>query len=138
MKIKEVMTPQVDLVEPDRPIAEAARLMQQQDIGGMPVGDGDRLIGMVTDRDIVVRAVAEGKDPKTTPVREAMSERLFYCFDDQEAEEVAANMGEQQVRRLPVVDREKRLVGIVSLGDLTAGGAEKAAAALSEITAPAH
>ncbi|MEQ9609246.1 MAG: CBS domain-containing protein [Kiloniellaceae bacterium] len=138
MQIKDVMTRQVDLVEPDLPIAEAARLMKQQDIGALPIGQGDKLVGMITDRDIVVRAVAENRDPGATPVRDAMSDRLFYCFDDQETGEVAANMGEQQIRRLPVMNRDKRLVGIVSLGDLSTSGAEKAAAvALGEISAPA-
>jgi len=139
MQIKDVMTRQVDLVEPDLPIADAARLMKQQEIGALPIGQGDKLIGMITDRDIVVRAVAEDRDPKATPVREAMSDGPFYCFDDQETGEVAANMGEQQIRRLPVVNRDKRLVGIVSLGDLSISGADKAAAqALGEISSPAH
>jgi len=139
MQIKDIMTRQVDLVEPDLPIADAARLMKQQEIGALPIGQGDKLIGMITDRDIVVRAVAEDRDPKATPVREAMSDGPFYCFDDQETGEVAANMGEQHIRRLPVVNRDKRLVGIVSLGDLSISGADKAAAqALGEISSPAH
>jgi len=94
---------------------------------------------MVTDRDIVVRTIALGKDPAKTPVREAMSDQVLYCFEDQSTEEVSANMGENQVRRLPVVNRDKRLVGIVALGDLSSRGATKeAGSALGEISEPGH
>jgi CBS domain-containing protein len=91
--------------------------MVEIDAGALPVANSDRLLGMITDRDIAVRAVAEGKSPDT-PVDEVMSREVLYCFDDQDLEDVARNMGKIQVRRLPVVDRDKRLVGIVSLGDL--------------------
>lgn len=139
MQIKDVMTEKVDLVNPATMLADAARKMRDQDIGALPVGEGDQLVGMITDRDITVRAIAEGKDPKGTPVREAMSDRLLYCFEDQSSEEVAANMGRLQVRRLPVMNRDKRLVGIVSLGDLSAAGGDKEAGeALGRISEAAH
>ena len=135
MKIKDVMTTEVDVINPAVMIAEVSRRMRDQDIGVLPVGEGDQLVGMITDRDIVVRAIAEGKDPTATPVREAMSDKVFYCFEDQSTEEIAANMGEKQIRRLPVVSRDKRLVGIVSLGDLSAGGAKReAGGALGKIS----
>lgn len=139
MKVKDVMTANVDVIDPAAKIAEASRRMRDEDIGALPVGEKDKLVGMVTDRDIVVRAVAEGKDPEKTTVREAMSDQVLYCFEDQSTEEVAANMGENQVRRLPVVNRDKRLVGIVSLGDLSSRGATgEAGSALGEISEPAH
>lgn len=139
MKIQDVMTDDVDLIEANTTLAQAARLMRDDDIGVLPIAENDRLIGMITDRDIVLRAVAEGKDPSATPVREAMSKAVLYCFDDQSTEEVAANMGRNQVRRLPVLNRDKRLVGIVSLGDLSIGGAAgEAGEALEQISEPAH
>ena len=135
MKISECMTRDVHLVNPDQPIREAAQFMLRADTGSMPVGDGDRLIGMITDRDITVRAVAEGRGPDT-PVREVMSDELLYVFEDQSVDEVAENMGQNQVRRFPVVNREKRLVGIVSLGDISRNDQGAAEHALEEITEP--
>lgn len=117
MRIKEVMTPDVHLAGPDQSICEAACVMAEFDTGVLPVSDGERLVGVITDRDIAIRAVADKKSPDT-PVREVMSKEVLYCFEDETAEHVAKNMGEQKVRRLPVLDRKKRLVGIVSLGDL--------------------
>ena len=117
MKIREAMTHDVALVNPEQTLADAARMMAERDTGALPVGEDDRLVGMITDRDIVIRGVAKELGPET-PIREVMSREALYCFQDEDVEHVAANMGEQQVRRLPVLDREKRLVGIVSLGDL--------------------
>jgi CBS domain-containing protein len=117
MKVSQAMTREVVLCSPDKPIREAARMMLECDAGAIPVGDGDRLVGMITDRDIAVRAVARDLAP-STPIREVMSKEVLYCFEDEDIQHVAANMGDQQVRRLPVLDRNKRLVGIVSLGDL--------------------
>lgn len=139
MKVRDVMTRNVDVINPAAKLAEASRRMRDEDVGALPVGENDKLVGMVTDRDIVVRAVAAGKDPQSTSVRDAMSERLLYCFDDQSTEEVSANMGENQVRRLPVVNRDKRLVGIVALGDLsTRGASDEAGEALGEISEPSR
>jgi len=117
------MTRGVKLCTPGQTIREAARTMAEIDAGAMPVGENDRLIGMITDRDIAIRAVAQGKGPDT-PVREVMSEHIHYCYEDEEIDDVAQNMGDIRVRRLPVVNREKRLVGILSLGDVarTEGG----------------
>ena len=137
MKIAECMTREVETVSPDQPIREAARFMLRADAGAMPVSEGDKLIGMVTDRDIAVRAVAEGLGPDT-PVREVMTEDLVYCFDDDDVEEVAVKMSAAQVRRMPVLSREgETLVGIVSLGDISRSDqGEAASVALDGITDP--
>jgi CBS domain-containing protein len=119
MKVREAMTADVRLVNPSQTIREAARLMADCDIGALPVGDNDRLVGVITDRDIAVRAVADGRGPDAR-IDEVMSREVKYCFDDDDLDAVATNMGHIQVRRLPVVNRDKRLVGIVSLGDVAA------------------
>lgn len=118
MKISEAMTSNVHIASPDQTICDAARIMAECDSGALPVSDGSRLIGIITDRDIAIRAVAQKKSPDTA-VREVMSNEVLYCFEDEDIEHVAQNMGDLKVRRLPVVSREKRLVGIVSLGDLS-------------------
>jgi CBS domain-containing protein len=118
MKVSEAMSRDVRIASPDETICDAAKAMATIDAGALPVGENDRLIGMITDRDIAVRAVAEHKGPDTL-VREVMTKDVRYCFEDEDLERVAANMGDQRVRRLPVVNRDKRLVGIVSLGDVS-------------------
>jgi CBS domain-containing protein len=118
MKIHEIMTSKVKVARPRESLQCAARAMKSLNIGALPVCDGERLIGMVTDRDITIRAVAEGTDPKEAPVEESMSSDVVYCFEDQDAQEAEQIMQDRQIRRLPVLDRNKRLVGIVSLGDL--------------------
>jgi len=118
MKVSKCMTRDVQLVTATQTIRDAARMMSDLDAGALPVQQDDRLVGMITDRDIAVRAVAQGKSPDT-PVSEVMSSEVLYCFDDQEIEDVARNMGEMKVRRLPVMNRDKRLVGIISIGDLS-------------------
>jgi len=120
MKVAQIMNTDVFLTAPNRSIREAAETMQRMDVGSLPVGDGDRLIGMVTDRDIVIRAIAKGMNADT-PVREVMTQEIRYCFDDQEVDDVARNMADLQVRRLPVINRDKRLVGFVSLADFAHG-----------------
>jgi CBS domain-containing protein len=120
MKISERMTRDVQLVTQAQSIRDAAQLMAQLDVGALPVADSDRLVGMITDRDIAVRAVAAGQGPET-PIRDAMSADVLYCYEDQTVEEVARNMADVRVRRLPVVNRDKRLVGIISLGDIATG-----------------
>jgi CBS domain-containing protein len=117
MQVKDAMTTDVELASPTQTIRQAALLMGKTDCGALPVADKDSLVGMITDRDIAIRAIAAGKGPDT-PVREVMSKEVKYCFEDENLEEVAQNMGDIQVRRLPVVSRDKRLVGIVSLGDI--------------------
>ena len=130
MKIAEIMTRNVRVVSPDRTIQEAARLMDEMNVGVLPVCDGRRLRGMVTDRDIVIRGLANGGDARSMHARDVMSPKILYCTEDQSVEEVLRNMGEQQVRRFPVVNREKRLVGIVSLGDISRNGQDAAEQAL--------
>jgi CBS domain-containing protein len=112
------MTRDVEVIRPDATLQEAAERMRSLDVGPLPVCDGDRLVGMVTDRDIAVRGTAAGKDPATTQVQEVMTPEIHYCFEDQRVEEAARMMQDLQVRRLVVLNRDKRLVGIVSLGDL--------------------
>lgn len=137
MKIAECMTQDIEIVNPDQPIREAAQFMLRADAGIMPVSEGDKLIGMVTDRDIAVRAVAEGRGPDT-PVRDIMSGDVLFCFEDDEVEEVAMKMSDAQVRRMPVLSREdETLVGIVSLGDISRSEqSEAASVALDGITDP--
>jgi len=139
VRIQDVMTADVSFVRPDTPILEIARKMRDGDIGATPVVEDERLVGMVTDRDVVVRVIAEGGDVRIKTARDAMSPRILYCFADDSVEAVLDNMGDQQIRRLPVVDRQKRLVGVVSLGDLALSGKRKAAGeALQEISQPSH
>jgi CBS domain-containing protein len=120
------MNREVQIASPDDSICDAARAMAALDAGSLPVGEEDRLIGMITDRDIAVRAVAESKGPDT-PVREVMTEDVKYCYEDEDLHHVAANMGSIRVRRLPVMSRDKRLVGIVSLGDIAMTEGHRAA-----------
>jgi CBS domain-containing protein len=135
MKVNELMSQKVELTTPTDSLQQAAQAMQRIDAGILPVTENDRLVGMITDRDIVVRAVADGKDPKACLVGEVMSREVRYCYDDDDIEAVAENMAELQVRRLPVVTREKRLCGIISLGDIARERhAREAAEALEGIT----
>jgi CBS domain-containing protein len=129
VQISEVMTREVELVRPDDTIRTAAIMMAEHGVGALPVGKAGRLVGMVTDRDITVRAVARDLAPDRTPLREVMSHRVEYCFEDEDAAEVARRMAGAAVRRLPVLSRDKRLVGIVSLGDLAVAGEPGGAAA---------
>ena len=135
MRVAEVMTQDVRLIEPTQTIRDAARLMAEMDAGIMPVREGDRLVGMITDRDIAVRAVAQGRGPDT-PVREVMTDEVKYCYEDDDTDDVARNMAAIQVRRLPVLTRDKRLVGIISLGDMAvsdeAGKTGEAVAGISQ------
>lgn len=137
MKVREAMTPDVRLVRPDQTIKDAAHLMAELDIGCLPVEESDRMVGMITDRDIAVRAIAEGRGPETA-IREVMSREVKYCYDDQSVDDVTRNMADIRVRRLPVVDRNKRLVGILSLGDLAIdeSAQDEAAEALGGISRP--
>ncbi len=121
MQVHEIMTRGAQCTHPSATLQQAARMMRDLDVGPLPVcGENDRLVGMITDRDIVVRAIAEGLDPKTAQVREVMSPDILYCFEDQSVGEAAQLMKDWQVRRLVVLNSDKRLVGIISLGDLAA------------------
>ena len=136
MRVAEAMTRDVRLIEPNQTIRNAALLMAEMDAGIMPVREGDRLVGMITDRDIAVRAVAQGRGPDT-PVREVMTDEVKYCFEDDDTNDVARNMADIQVRRLPVLTRDKRLVGILSLGDLAVSDqTAKVGAAVAGISQP--
>jgi len=136
MQISKAMSTDVRIVNPNQSIRDAAKMMAKIDSGALPVGENDHLVGMITDRDIVVRAIALGKGPDT-PVRDVMSQEVKYCFADENIDAVAKNMAGIKVRRLPVLDREKRLVGIVSLGDLAlTDGAGNAGDALCGISEP--
>lgn len=118
MLVHECMSNYVELGRPDMTLKEAACLMRDGDFGFLPIQENDKLIGTITDRDIAIRAVASGLSPDTTKVFEVMSKKVLYCFEDQTLEEVTRNLGDNQVRRLPVLNRDKRLVGVLSLGDL--------------------
>lgn len=140
MQVRDVMTPQVDIIAPDATIADAAAAMRDGDFGMLPVAEGDRMTGAVTDRDIAVRGVADGRDPKAATVRDIMTEGIEWCFEDQDVTEVAAHMSRAKIRRMPVVNRDKRLVGIVALGDLAVESqtVRPAAQALSDVSEPTH
>ena len=134
MQVRDAMTRDVRLATPGQTIRDVAKMMQEIDAGILPVGENDRIVGMITDRDIALRAVALGKGPDT-PVREVMStDQVLYCFEDDDIDDVAKNMGEAKVRRLPVMDRNKRLVGIVSLGDLAQHEQKGAGKAIDKIS----
>ena len=136
MKVREAMTGDVRVADPERSIREAARLMADQDIGALPVGENDRLVGMITDRDIAIRAVAEGLGPDTK-IRDVMSREVMYCFDDEDIDDAAHNMGDIKVRRLPVLNRDKRLVGIISISDLAGReDARQLGRTIADISAP--
>ena len=138
-KLKDLMSRDVKVISPDMSIRDAARQMRDGDFGMLPVGENDRMIGTISDRDIAIRAVAvaEGKDVDIK-VRDVMSEGIAWAYEDDSVEQAAKIMSERQVRRLPVVDRDKRLVGIVALGDFAVESSEirPVAEALSEISKP--
>lgn len=136
MIIKDVMSRDVTVIGPEQTLREAAMLMRQKDVGSLPVGEDDRLIGMLTDRDIVVRALADGGDAGSR-VREVMSASIKYCYDDDDVDDVAGNMASLQIRRLPVISRDKRLVGIVSLSNM-AHSEEDACAVVARGVAQPH
>ena len=129
MQTKEFMTRNPVVVRPDATLREAAQRMRELDSGVLPICDGDRLVGMLTDRDVTVRATAEGKDPNSTAVREVMSPDVVYCFEDEDEAVAATKMEQHQLRRLAVLDRDKHLVGMVSLGDLAVHTADDRLAA---------
>src|SRR5437870_12663141 len=136
MKVKEVMTQRAEFVDPATSLMEAAQIMKNFNLGALPVGENDRLIGMVTDRDIVVRAVAEERSAGNTTVRQVMSQGICYCFENDDAEGAAQVMAKHQVRRLPVLNRDKRLVGVIALADLGRSEDEAAQGALKDISQP--
>lgn len=134
MQVSDVMTISVHYVHPEQPLREVAVAMAKLDVGALPVGEKNRLVGMITDRDIVIRGLAEGHNADTK-VREVMTPYVLYCYADEKIDHVAHNMGDIQVRRLPVMNRDKRLVGMVSLGDIAAKrGPEVAGEAIARVS----
>lgn len=138
MKVGEVMTRDVKLMHPDDTVEQAAQRMTSIDSGVLPVGENDRLVGMLTDRDIAIRVVAQAKDPRTTKVCEAMTPEIKYCYEDEDLDHAMRNMAEIKVRRLAVMNRDKRLVGILSLGDIAfqTGGEPSMAQVLEKVSEP--
>ncbi|WP_406600849.1 CBS domain-containing protein [Microvirga rosea] len=138
MKISDVMTRNVRVIPPDRTIRDAARLMDEMNVGSLPVCDGRRLKGVITDRDITIRATAAGLAPDNTLVRDVMSDNVWWCFDDDDVDHIVELMSDHQIRRLPVVDHDKHLVGIVALGDLATDAEDRASQALRRISSPSE
>jgi CBS domain-containing protein len=139
MQLNKIMTHNVETIHPNDPIREAAQKMKSLDVGSLPVCDNRKVLGMVTDRDITIRTVAEGRDPNSTKVSDAMTPDLVFCYDDQEVEDAARMMEKHQIRRLPIMSRNNELVGIVSLGDVAVKGRDDklSGEALEEISVPA-
>lgn len=133
MQIQEIMTKTVDLADPNMKVRDAALKMREDNVGALPVGENDRLKGMVTDRDIVIRGLAGDRPADNTAVREVMSEGIYYCFEDEPLERAGELMAEHQVHRLPVLNRDKRLVGVVALADLARNGQDGIQAATKAI-----
>ncbi len=133
--IAEVMTTDVEVVRPEETLREAARAMADLDVGSLPVCDGRRMLGMVTDRDITIRGVAEGKGPDT-PVRDVMTDDVVWCTDTDSVDEVLQQMSDAQVRRIPVVDKDRQLVGIVALGDIALEEEDDVDETLRDISMP--
>jgi CBS domain-containing protein len=136
MQVQEVMCRTCKIIDPETTIREVARRMREEDIGALPVGENDRLVGMITDRDIVIRGIAGQKGPANPKVRDVMSAQIFYCFEDDDVEKAATMMAEHQVRRLPVLNRNKRLVGVLALADLGQKAADAAKTALKGVSKP--
>ena len=137
MQLSQILSRNVETLPPDATIREAAQRMRSLDVGSMPVCDGAHLLGMITDRDITIRAVADGRDPAQAPVRDAMTPDVQYVFENDDVRKAAQIMEDRQIRRLPVVNQEKRLVGIVSLGDIARTGNDRLSGeALQQISDP--
>lgn len=138
-KVREIMTKEFKFIEPTMMVQEAAQLMNELNIGFLPVREDNKLIGTITDRDITIRCTAQGYEPSKTPVSKVMTPKCLYCYADSEVEELAMNMGKNQIRRLPVLNEEKELVGVVSLGDFVFKGSKYCASeALYGISQKAH
>jgi CBS domain-containing protein len=138
MQVREIMTGNVTCVGPDTTLQQAAQKMRDLDVGSLPICDNDRLVGMITDRDIAIRAVADGREPSETRAADIMSEGVEYCFEDDDLEDAAQLMREKQIRRLIVLNHDKRLTGILALGDIAVTGDEtQVGETLEEISEPA-
>jgi CBS domain-containing protein len=139
MQVSQILTRDVETIRPDTTVKEAAQRMRSMDVGSLPVCDGRHLLGMVTDRDITIRITAEGRDAANTTVEEAMTPDVAFVFEDQDVQEAAKLMRERQIRRLPVLSRDKQLVGILALGDIATTGDDRLSGdALEQISEPSH
>jgi CBS domain-containing protein len=139
MQVKDIMTAGVECVSPDDTLQDAARKMKLLDVGPMPVCSDDRVVGMLTDRDITIRGTAEGLDPKSARVRDAMTEDVIYCFEDEDVKDATKLMEDRLVRRILVMNRDNRLVGIVALGDVALGAKKKEVGdVLREVSEPSE
>lgn len=138
MRASEIMTRDIVTVMPDATVREAARLMDTLNVGALPVCDGARLLGIITDRDIVVRATADGMRPDATPVHVVMTEDVCWCYENDPVEDIQREMARRQIRRMPVLDDDDRLVGIVTLGDLAEDRAPGAGDTLRSISSPSQ
>lgn len=137
--VRDLMTRGVRTLSPDDSVLFAAQAMAEMDVGAIPVCDGQRLVGVVTDRDLTIRSLAQGRDPENTRLNQVMSPDVQWCYEEQSVEEAAQLMREAQIRRLPIVDHDRKLVGMLSLGDLAAkGGEEEASDALKDISTPSE
>lgn len=139
MKLSEIMTKDVSVIGPDASLTEAAKMMDDLNVGDLPVCDGSRLLGIITDRDIVIRSISAGQDPNSSKVRDSMTSPVIYCFEDSDVKEAAKLMKDKQIRRLPVLNKDKSLIGIVSLGDLAVEQPSKnlSGEVLKEVSEPA-
>jgi CBS domain-containing protein len=140
MKLKDIMTKEVEVVHPNQTLKDAAQKMRIRDIGFLPVSDGDRVLGVVTDRDIILRSTAEGTDPNTTIGQDFITTPVVYCFEDDDVEDAAKTMEEHQIRRVAILSRDdNRLVGVVSLGDIAKRGTKKTSAeVLQSVSEPTN
>ena len=139
-KLRDIMTRNVEIIAPKATVQEAAKKMQDLNVGALPVCDGDKLTGMITDRDLVMRVLAEGRNPKTVTVSEAISKDVVFCFEDDGVDKASQLMAQHQIRRLPVMSSTKRLVGIVTLGDVAVHGknSEASGDVLQQVSIPAR
>ena len=135
MNVNEIMTPSSFWAQPTISLVECARAMRERDVGALPLVENDKLVGMVTDRDLVVRGMADGKDPNSSTAREVMTEEAFWCYENTDVSEVAQYMQKNRVRRIPVINQDKRLVGMISIGDITRASSELAGDTLRELSA---
>ncbi len=138
MKVKDAMHSGVTWADPETRITELARKMRDEDIGAIPIGENDRLVGMVTDRDIAIRALVDGRDIESLTAREVMSSPIIYCRTEQDLDDAARIMETEQVRRLPVIDENKRMVGMLSLGDVASMAKHELSGEVAEAVAEHH
>ena len=138
MKVNELMSEDIQIIDPDFTLQEAAEKMRKLDIGFLPIGENDKLVGMITDRDITIRGTAKGLDPKKTKIRDLMTPKVIYCLEDQPIEEAVKKMEDNQVRRLTVLNKDKRAVGVLSIGDLAVSGNGKLTSEVIENVSAHH